>query len=163
MLDAWLFDSPTNLHCSQTQLAYRNEKDPFDSPTNLHCSQTYSPCNLAFSSFDSPTNLHCSQTYRVQAICGVGLIPLRICTALKPQMFEINDLRITCAISQVVFTHPYTNTKCRNLHPQYVCIHIQELDVRYFPVSVSVYLFLLYSAEINSSLHQKDNSANLPE
>jgi len=78
-------------------------------------------------------------------------------------MFEINDLRITCAISQVVFTHPYTNTKCRNLHPQYVCIHIQELDVRYFPVSVSVYLFLLYSAEINSSLHQKDNSANLPE
>ena len=83
MLDAWLFDSPTNLHCSQTQLAYRNEKDPFDSPTNLHCSQTYSPCNLAFSSFDSPTNLHCSQTYRVQAICGVGLIPLRICTALK--------------------------------------------------------------------------------
>ena len=91
------------------------------------------------------------------------LIPLRICTALKPQMFEINDLRITCAISQVVFTHPYTNTKCRNLHPQYVCIHIQELDVRYFPVSVSVYLFLLYSAEINSSLHQKDNSANLPE
>ena len=91
------------------------------------------------------------------------LIPLRICTALKPQMFEINDLRITCAISHVVFTHPYTNTKCRNLHPQYVCIHIQELDVRYFPVSVSVFLFLLYSAEINSSLHQKDNSANLPE
>ena len=95
--------------------------------------------------------------------CLCSLIPLRICTTLKPQMFEINDLRITCAISQVVFTHPYTNTKCRNLHPQYVCIHIQELDVRYFPVSVSVYLFLLYSAEINSSLHQKDNSANLPE
>ena len=94
-----------------------------------------------------------------QTIC---LIPLRICTALKPQMFEINDLRITCAISQVVFTHPYTNTKYRNLHLQYVCIPIQELDVRYFPVSVSVYLFLLYSAEINSSLHLKDNSANLP-
>ena len=113
--------------------------------------------------FDSPTNLHCSQTPILPHSPVSSLIPLRICTALKPQMFEINDLRITCAISQVVFTHPYTNTKCRNLHPQYVCIHIQELDVRYFPVSVSVYLFLLYSAEINSSLHQKDNSANLPE
>lgn len=113
--------------------------------------------------FDSPTNLHCSQTGVYLDKANPSLIPLRIYTALKPQMFEINDLRITCAISQVVFTHPYTNTKCRNLHPQYVCIHIQELDVRYFPVSVSVYLFLLYSAEINSSLHQKDNSANLPE
>ena len=135
--------------------------------------------------FDSPTNLHYSQTYMIglTAIIGLiplricttlkplptllsnspSLIPLRICTTLKPQMFEINDLRITCAISQVVFTHPYTNTKCRNLHPQYVCTPIQELDVRYFPVSISVYFFLLYSAEINSSLHQKDNSANLPE
>ena len=112
--------------------------------------------------FDSPTNLHCSQTLVYKVVHQERLIPLRICTALKPQMFEINDLRITCAISQVVFTHPYTNTKCRNLHLQYVCIPIQELDVRYFPVSVSVYLFLLYSAEINSSLHLKDNSANLP-
>ena len=136
-----MFDSPTNLHCSQTARTYRGHGIRFDSPTNLHCSQT--------------------GVYLDKA--NPSLIPLRICTALKPQMFEINDLRITCAISQVVFTHPYTNTKCRNLHPQYVCIHIQELDVRYFPVSVSVYLFLLYSAEINSSLHQKDNSANLPE
>ena len=134
----------------------------FDSPTNLHCSQTRRVLITFRTGFDSPTNLHCSQTDPSSFGILRSLIPLRICTALKPQMFEINDLRITCAISQVVFTHPYTNTKCRNLHLQYVCIPIQELDVRYFPVSVSVYLFLLYSAEINSSLHLKDNSANLP-
>ena len=38
---------------------------------------------------------------------------------------------------------PYTNTKCRNLHPQYVCTPIQELDVRY----------LLILFEISDSLH----------
>ena len=157
----------------------------FDSPTNLHCSQTHPgkcwmrgcliPLRICTALKHNwltgmkktrliPLRI-CTALKRIHLVIWLFLrvIPLRICTALKPQMFEINDLRITCAISQVVFTHPYTNTKCRNLHPQYVCIHIQELDVRYFPVSVSVYLFLLYSAEINSSLHQKDNSANLPE
>ena len=135
----------------------------FDSPTNLHCSQTH-PGKCWMRGCLIPLRICTALKHNwLTGMKKTRLIPLRICTALKPQMFEINDLRITCAISQVVFTHPYTNTKCRNLHPQYVCIHIQELDVRYFPVSVSVYLFLLYSAEINSSLHQKDNSANLPE
>ena len=180
-----MFDSPTNLHYSQTCPEASSSPLRFDSPTNLRCSQTGILLFILCDLFDSPTNLHCSQTQgrtvpsarcliplrictALKPCCSqcpddCSLIPLRICTALKPQMFEINDLRITCAISQVVFTHPYTNTKYRNLHPQYVYIPIQELDVRYFPVSISVYLFLLYSAEINSSLHQKDNSANLPE
>ena len=154
---------PTNLHYSQTYSYCFNSHSKFDSPTNLHYSQTVSYSFLSPFLFDSPTNLHYSQTDVSINFAHFSLIPLRICTTLKPQMFEINDLRITCAISQVVFTHPYTNTKCRNLHPQYVCTPIQELDVRCFPVSISVYFFLLYSAEINSSLYQKDNSANLPE
>ena len=78
------FDSPTNLHCSQTMNLSIKESIQFDSPTNLHCSQTHHLINMSLHVFDSPTNLHCSQTYQVGVQAGLCLIPLRICTALKP-------------------------------------------------------------------------------
>ena len=78
------FDSPTNLHCSQTTKIKRNWPLPFDSPTNLHCSQTEQSLIIFARKFDSPTNLHCSQTGIKIVPQARSLIPLRICTALKP-------------------------------------------------------------------------------
>ena len=94
-----------NLHCSQTSLQpirppkslipyefallSNRLKDfkhtyKFDSPTNLHCSQTTKIKRNWPLPFDSPTNLHCSQTGIKIVPQARSLIPLRICTALKP-------------------------------------------------------------------------------
>ena len=60
----------------------------FVSPTNLHCSQTALISSISLSVFVSPTNLHCSQT-NVVIYNGIdGLFPLRIYTALKPQIVQ---------------------------------------------------------------------------
>ena len=94
-----------NLHCSQTSLQpirppkslipyefallSNRLKDfkhtyKFDSPTNLHCSQTTKIKRNWPLPFDSPTNLHCSQTGIKIVPQARSLIPLRLCTALKP-------------------------------------------------------------------------------
>ena len=56
----------------------------FDSPKNLHYSQTEKEGGNDHTPFDSPTNLHYSQTISGTIIFWVSLIPLRICTTLKP-------------------------------------------------------------------------------
>ena len=102
------FDSPTNLHCSQTWEAVKIFAKMFDSPTNLHCSQTgdYNLGNLIM--FDSPTNLHCSQTYAPLIAFDICLIPLRICTALKLKTGQtiyfrgLIPLRICTALKQTI-------------------------------------------------------------
>ena len=50
-------------------------------------SNSYSNCLLK-NLFVSPTNLHCSQTHRLLLAVRVGLFPLRIYTALKPQIIQ---------------------------------------------------------------------------
>ena len=56
----------------------------FVSPTNLHCSQTNLPLCSRLIWFVSPTNLHCSQTLSTSLSPLFSLFPLRIYTALKP-------------------------------------------------------------------------------
>ena len=56
------FVSPTNLHCSQTDISTPSWATVFVSPTNLHCSQTVNKLIASLNEFVSPTNLHCSQT-----------------------------------------------------------------------------------------------------
>ena len=60
----------------------------FVSPTNLHCSQTLISCLMFWMSFVSPTNLHCSQTQGKGSQLHNSLFPLRIYTALKPQIVQ---------------------------------------------------------------------------
>ena len=100
------FDSPTNLHCSQTCHKLQIWKLLFDSPTNLHCSQTVKKHFSTWKWFDSPTNLHCSQTAFNISFTVLCLIPLRICTALKQKksttdsMWSLIPLRICTALKQ---------------------------------------------------------------
>ena len=82
------FVSPTNLHCSQTTFLPRFISAWFVSPTNLHCSQTVHPLFYLFYPFVSPTNLHCSQTSAILFFHVFCLFPLRIYTALKPQIVQ---------------------------------------------------------------------------
>ena len=100
-----LFETPMNLHSSQTQqLAFSlwsDVWDPyeftqlsngdrlqrtferFETPMNLHSSQTKNGQNSLTIMFETPMNLHSSQT-RVRLIRGViSLRPLWIYTALK--------------------------------------------------------------------------------
>ncbi len=123
-----VFVFPTNLHCSQTRMAYRYRFILFVSPTNLHCSQT--KCSLPSSAvtvcfpyeftllsnriaigiisekFVSPTNLHCSQTGFLVNNRFSSLFPLRIYTALKPRPLHetmsagLFPLRIYTALKQ---------------------------------------------------------------
>ena len=60
----------------------------FVSPTNLHCSQTHVYNFLFPLPFVSPTNLHCSQTFLMHWKKNCSLFPLRIYTALKPEVKE---------------------------------------------------------------------------
>ena len=55
----------------------------FVSPTNLHCSQTELSLRVIPWVFVSPTNLHCSQTVLGRDWTFLCLFPLRIYTALK--------------------------------------------------------------------------------
>ena len=82
------FVSPTNLHCSQTASMTYYNFHPFVSPTNLHCSQTVFFIFILQSLFVSPTNLHCSQTRETSTRQRFSLFPLRIYTALKPQIVQ---------------------------------------------------------------------------
>ena len=82
------FVSPTNLHCSQTYITFLWYPDSFVSPTNLHCSQTVYHSHSRSPRFVSPTNLHCSQTHEYDNMLCFCLFPLRIYTALKPQIVQ---------------------------------------------------------------------------
>ena len=86
-ISAW-FVSPTNLHCSQTYITFLWYPDSFVSPTNLHCSQTVYHSHSRSPRFVSPTNLHCSQTHEYDNMLCFCLFPLRIYTALKPQIVQ---------------------------------------------------------------------------
>ena len=102
-----LFDSPTNLHYSQT--AHHKQFDgtgliPLRICTTLKLSYTCLSVCHSLIPLRICTTLKPVSFAQLDMLC---LIPLRICTTLKPQMLEINDLRITCAISQVVFTPLY--------------------------------------------------------
>ena len=78
------FETPTNLHCSQTYEQLRTPYILFETPTNLHCSQTFFQSRHKYLSFETPTNLHCSQTWFPRHHLPSGLRPLQIYTALKP-------------------------------------------------------------------------------
>ena len=66
------FETPTDLHYSQTvQRLYRLHVQ-FETPTNLHYSQTPSPTWGYGRKFETPTDLHYSQTSNLKyrhAIC----------------------------------------------------------------------------------------------
>ena len=77
------FETPTELHCSQTEYPTLDDFHRFETPTELHCSQTEWPCCKAAAWFETPTELHCSQTWQLTTSRGLCLRPLQNYTALK--------------------------------------------------------------------------------
>ena len=78
-----MFETPMELHCSQTFPRWLARRGLFETPMELHCSQTKARTAKHPSRFETPMELHCSQTYLVGCACVRSLRPLWNYTALK--------------------------------------------------------------------------------
>ena len=58
-----MFETPMELHCSQTPCIRSKMKVKFETPMELHCSQTSRLSQVISYTFETPMELHCSQTY----------------------------------------------------------------------------------------------------
>ena len=56
------FESPLEIHGSQTTMAGRRFRPRFESPLEIHGSQTKTPCKPCLLLFESPLEIHGSQT-----------------------------------------------------------------------------------------------------
>ena len=67
-----MFETPTDLHYSQTEKPEPVEPVEFETPTDLHYSQTLSERLYNVCGFETPTDLHYSQTSNLKyrhALC----------------------------------------------------------------------------------------------
>ena len=78
-----MFESPMDLHYSQTMGKQGLRIWAFESPMDLHYSQTHCALYLSNSLFESPMDLHYSQTLCTFGNKVIGLNPLWIYTTLK--------------------------------------------------------------------------------
>ena len=77
------FETPMELHCSQTSLHGFTKSRLFETPMELHCSQTTLLRRRLPPKFETPMELHCSQTTTLATGRNTGLRPLWNYTALK--------------------------------------------------------------------------------
>ena len=78
-----MFESPMDLHYSQTFQNLFQLLQPFESPMDLHYSQTWSLAPFLTYKFESPMDLHYSQTSHAFRYTKTSLNPLWIYTTLK--------------------------------------------------------------------------------
>ena len=77
------FESPMDLHYSQTLPTLIRSVSLFESPMDLHYSQTQKEQNVVGMMFESPMDLHYSQTVTPFCVVVCSLNPLWIYTTLK--------------------------------------------------------------------------------
>ena len=83
-----MFESPMDLHYSQTAETLQVYHELFESPMDLHYSQTRGHALKIIILFESPMDLHYSQTIYVNGDLFDSLNPLWIYTTLKHHMTQ---------------------------------------------------------------------------
>ena len=78
-----MFESPMDLHYSQTPTIFCFKFHWFESPMDLHYSQTFQFGEPDIFAFESPMDLHYSQTISLRFSTDESLNPLWIYTTLK--------------------------------------------------------------------------------